>query len=165
MYPFSSGSLFGVGAPSLSKRPNYKDGFRFHKILLAPFTLSVLGSILLQWSHLATSHARCLCKASSWRAGWTNPERDRQICRKTERRQEIRSRPGLCSVCWMSIFQASLSPLCLSRVCSGTDSMSEYVCTCAPSPCQNLCSEAGTVKVRRCCLCNSCCGTHLPGCI
>ncbi|KAL7383853.1 hypothetical protein ABVT39_019203 [Epinephelus coioides] len=56
---------------------------------------------------------------------------------------------------------------------SGTDSVSEYVGTCASLPCQifsqmsgsELYIEAGTVNVRRRCLCNSCCETHLPGCI
>lgn len=81
-------------------------------------------------------HARCLCKAPSWETrrnaeGERLRERGRGRNTGGQRNREMRSQPSFSSVCWMSVFHDSLSPLHLSRVHMGTDSISEYVCTWA----------------------------------
>lgn len=108
----------------LTKQTTQKDLMKNSKLDSDSIRLAILTSIILQWSRQAKCHARYLCKASSWEAWW-NTEGGRQKHRKTKRQREIRSRPGFCSVCWMSVFHASLPPPHLSWVYSGTDSVSE----------------------------------------
>ena len=135
----------------------------------------ILGSIIFQWSWGAKCHARYLCKASGWEAWWS-AEGGRQEHRKRERDSE-RLDVGLASVQFAEWVFSTPVPSVPPPSFSSLQRHGQYVWIASAHVLLrhvryflrwvevNYTSRLAQLKLRRRFLCNSCCGTHLPGCI